>query len=187
MGTVTNRTVWVYRPVLKFLAVEASTQAPLETGGVLMGYFGKSENTPVILWATRAGSQADHGRDYYRPDCEFDESQIATMYKRSHQQISYLGDWHTHPAPCARLSHRDKRALRRIAVCKSARVGTPLMLVLSYDGQWDVAVWQGKVHKSCRCIWLNRFSTTQLTIRLFSEFKGMPNLSRTKERGNPEN
>lgn len=168
METVTNRTVWIYRPVLKFLTVEASTQAPLETGGVLMGYFGQSENTPVILWATRAGSQAVHRRDYYKPDYEFDESQIATMYKKTCQQISYLGDWHTHPVPSAVLSHRDKRTLGRIAVSKSARVGTPLMLVLSYDGQWDVTVWQGKIQKSYRYIWLKRFSSSRLSVRLFS-------------------
>lgn len=166
METPKNKTVWVYHPVLKLLTVEASAKAPLETGGILMGYFGQPGNIPVILWATGPGSQAVHRRNYYHPDYEFDESQIATMYKKTGQQITYLGDWHTHPAPSARLSYRDKRTLRRIAVSKSARVGTPLMLVLSYDNQWDATIWQGKLHKNY--IWPNRLFTTKLTVCLFS-------------------
>ena len=166
METLINKTVWIYRPVLKFLTVEASAKAPLETGGVLMGYFGQPENTPVILWATGPGLQAVHLRNHYDPDYKFDESQIATMYKKTGRQIIYLGDWHTHPTPSARLSYRDKRTLRRIAVSKSARIGTPLMLVLSYDDQWDVTIWQGKLHKSY--IWPNRLSTAELNVRLFS-------------------
>jgi len=163
-----NRTVWIHQTVLEFLRVEASAKAPLETGGILMGHFGESENTPVILWASGPGSQAVHQRYYYKPDFEFDECEIARLYKKAGRQMIYLGDWHTHPAPCGDLSYLDKRTLRRIAASKSARVGTPLMLILSYDAQWDVTVWQGKIQKINRYIWHKRFSSSRLSVRLFS-------------------
>jgi len=161
-----NKTVWIYRPVLKFMTVEASTKAPLETGGVLMGYFGQPENTPVILWATGPGSQAVHLRNHYDPDYEFDESQIATIYEKFGKRITYLGDWHTHPAPFAVLSYRDKRTLRRIAKCKSARIDAPLMLILSHEDQWKATIWQGILHKSY--IWPDRLSTAKLAMHLLS-------------------
>lgn len=161
-----NKLAWLYRPMLEFLNQEATAKAPLETGGILMGYFGQPGSVPVILWATNPGPRAVHLRNYYRPDPGFDESQIATIYRESGGRITYLGDWHTHLTPFAGLSYRDRRTLSRIARCKSARVERPLMLVLSYDDQWDVTIWQGRLHKSY--IWSRRFSITKLTTRLFA-------------------
>lgn len=160
-----NKIIWLYSPVLKFLKVEASAKTPLETGGILMGYFGQPGNIPVIMWATGAGPQSIHKRDYYKPDAEFDESQIALLYEKTGRQIVYLGDWHTHLVPCTCLSFRDKCTLRRIAKCKSARVEMPLMLILSYDDQWYVTVWQGRLHKNR--FWGKHLSTNLLTTHLF--------------------
>ena len=165
METPDNKIVWLHCSVLEFLNAEATSKAPLETGGILLGYFRQPGNVPVILQATGPGPQAIHMRYYYRPDHEFDESQIATLYKKSNRQTTYLGDWHTHPLPIANLSYRDKRTLRRIAKCKSARVDAPLMLILSYDNQWEPTIWQGKLHKNY--ILRKILSTTELTIRLF--------------------
>ena len=169
METSNNRIVWLYSPVQEFMALEAEAKAPLETGGILMGYFDQPGNVPVILVATGPGSQAVHLRNYYRPDYEFDESQIATIYKKFSKRITYLGDWHVHPAPFAALSYRDKRTLRRIAKCKSARIDKPLMLILSHNDQWEVTIWQGMLYKSY--VWTNRLSTVELDIRLFQHMK----------------
>ncbi len=164
METPIDKTVWIYHPVLKFLTVEASAKAPMETGGVLMGYFAQPENTPVVLLATGPGSQAVHQRNYYKPDYEFDESQIATLYEKYGGKIIYLGDWHTHAASFPELSYKDKRTLRRIAGCKSARVETPIMLILSYNGQWDATIWQGKLYK--KCVWGKHLVISNLTVNL---------------------
>ena len=165
MENPNNKIAWLLNPVREFLIVKSTTKAPLETGGILMGYFGQPGNVPVILFATGPGPQALHLRNYYRPDSEFDESQIATIYEKLGKRITYLGDWHTHLAPFAVLSYRDKRTLRRIAKCKSARIDTPLMLILSHDDQWEATIWQGMLHKSY--IWSKRLSTTKFTVRLF--------------------
>lgn len=166
MEAQNNKLAWVYRPVLEFLNLEATAKAPLETGGILMGYFGQSRSVPVILRATGPGPRAVHLRDHYRPDPGYDESQIATIYRESGGLITYLGDWHTHLTPFTGLSRRDRRTLRRIARCKSARVEMPLMLILSYDDEWELAVWQGRLHRSY--IWSGHLSTARLTMRLFT-------------------
>ena len=156
---------WVRNDVLEFLRAEAVRKAPLETGGVLMGYFAQPGNVPVILWATGPGSRALHLRNYYGPDSEYDESQIADLYEQSGRHLTYLGDWHTHPAPLHHLSRRDKRTLRRIARCHSARVKTPIMLVLVLDRSWHPTLWRGTL---CRSIlWRKNLSVVQLKVRAF--------------------
>ena len=166
MEILNNRIVWLYSPVQKFMVLRAEAKVPLETGGILMGYFGQPGNVPVVLFATGPGPQAFHLQNYYRPDSKFDESQITTIYEKFGKRITYLGDWHTHLAPFTALSYRDKRTLCRIAKCKSARIDTPLMLILSHDDQWEATIWQGMLHKSY--IWPNRLSTAKLTVHLFS-------------------
>jgi len=130
-----------------------------------MGYFGEPGNLPVIMYASGPGPNAIHLRNYYRPDQKFDESLIATIYRDSDRQITYLGDWHTHPAPINKLSYKDRKTLKKIAMYKNARVNMPLMLILSYHCQWKVTIWQGKLQKSS--IWGKHLSTAKLNVRLF--------------------
>jgi len=165
MEVQNNNFAWLYKPVAEFLIREAAGKAPLETGGILMGYFSHHRSLPVILRATGPGPRAVHQWNYYQPDTWFDESEIATIYIESGRHIIYLGDWHTHLTSFGGLSYRDRRTLQRIARCKSARVKTPLMLILSFNEQWDITIWQGEVHK--RYIWNKHLSITKLTTRLF--------------------
>lgn len=148
METPTEKMAWIPAGVVDFLTAEAESKSPRETGGLLMGYFREPGNVPVIMCATGPGPQAIHLRNYYRPDYEFDEGEIASLYERSGRRITYVGDWHTHLAPYPELSARDKRTLRRIARFKAARLETPLMLVLSHDAQWDVTIWEGRLRKT---------------------------------------
>ncbi len=164
MENTNNRIAWLSKPVQSFLVTEAKSKDSLETGGILMGYFA-SENVPVILHATGPGPNAIHHHNYYLPDQKFDEAVIATVYEKSDREITYLGDWHTHPASFPELSGRDKRTLRRIARYKLARVEKPLMLLLSDKGCWDVLLWQGNLKKTS--LWNKQLSITKLEITLF--------------------
>ena len=60
MENQSKNIVWLHRLVLKFLVEQATAKALLETGGVLMGYWGQSGNVPVILHATGPGPRATH-------------------------------------------------------------------------------------------------------------------------------
>ena len=160
-----QKKAWLNKMVLESLSIEAKAKYPLETGGVLMGYFGEPGNVPVIIYASGPGPNAIHLKDCYSPDQEFDESIIATIYMESGRQITYLGDWHTHPAPIDKLSYKDRKTLKKIATYKNARVNMPLMLILSYHCQWKASIWQGKIiRKSC---WRKRLATNNLTVRYF--------------------
>ena len=163
MENTNNKIAWLLKPIQRFLTAEAKSKTPLETGGVLMGYFA-SEHVPVILYAAGPGPKAIHHHNYYLPDQKFDESEIAAVYEKYGRKITYLGDWHTHPASFPELSGRDKRTLRRIARYKLARVETPLMLLLSDKGCWDVSLWQGSLKKIP--LWY-KLSVTKLEITLF--------------------
>ena len=160
-----NNDGWLRRATANFLVSEANTKAPLETGGILMGYFAKSENSPVILWATGPGPRAIHLREYYRPDQKHDQMQIADLYERFGRRLTYLGDWHTHPAPLRHLSGRDRRTLRRIARCRSARVSAPIMLILAFDDMWCPTIWQGSL--SSNRLWRKRLAVTERRVNLF--------------------
>jgi len=162
-----NKSVWLRELAKNFIISKAREHYPLETGGVLMGYFAELSNIPVILYASGPGPKAIHFRNYYRPDSDYDNLEIARVYEESQRKITYLGDWHTHLKPYGGLSYRDKRTLRRIALCKSARVETPIMLVLSYGGQWEATVWQGHLKKSR--LWYRQLLISQLKMNLFSK------------------
>ena len=161
-----GNSAWLSRAVAQFLVSEATAKAPLETGGVLLGYSAHPGSVPVILWASGPGPRAIHLRDYYRPDQRFDEAQIAEAYEQSGRRLSYLGDWHTHVPPFPFLSERDKRTLRRIARCRSARVQSPVMLILTFDQAWHPVVWQGTLTKGS--IWGAQLRVHELAVRVFS-------------------
>ncbi|MCC6680490.1 MAG: Mov34/MPN/PAD-1 family protein [Phycisphaeraceae bacterium] len=158
-------TAWLNHDAVECMIAEADSKAPNETGGVLMGYFVQPNNTPVILWSGRPGPKAVHLPSYYGPDYVFDELQIADVYQKSGRQLTYIGDWHTHPATVPHLSRRDKRTLRRIATYRAARVTAPIMLILVFDNGWNPVIWQGAI---CRQIyWRTTLSLTQLPISIF--------------------
>lgn len=101
--------------------------APLETGGILMGYL--LEKIFVITDIVGPGIKALHTQHTFIPDNDFHETEIARIYEVSGRRHTYLGDWHTHPGSAAYLSKRDKKTLQNISVFKESRLSEPLMLI----------------------------------------------------------
>lgn len=101
---------------------------PKETGGVLMGY--KKEKEIGITHIIGPGPDAIHELYSFTPDNDYHEKEIARVYSSTGKDISYIGDWHTHPNNAAYLSSRDKRTLKNIASYKPSRLPEPLMIVL---------------------------------------------------------
>lgn len=105
---------------------------PLETGGVLMGYWG-SANEAVITAVIGPGPKAMHKKRSFRPDSAYHEQEIARLYAESGRTETYLGDWHTHPGAAAYMSFRDEETLNTIANYQEARLQRPLMMILGTD------------------------------------------------------
>lgn len=160
-----SEVAWLQATVSYALSEEADAKYPFETGGVLLGYIAQPNNVPVVLAASGPGPKAIHGKNHFRPDANFDEDVIAKAYRESARSITYMGDWHTHPSHARCLSIRDKRTLRRIARCRSARMATPIMLILVFDESWQPMMWQGFFTR--KRMWLNRFSIAQLRVQIF--------------------
>lgn len=135
------RLTWLSAAALDTMKVEASRTFPLETGGVLLGYW--SGNEAVIIASSGPGPLALHGEDHYVPDNSYHSSFVAAAYAASGRRATYLGDWHSHPLGSCSLSELDIKTMRRIARHQRARVSCPLMLVLSGREPWQVHIWYG--------------------------------------------
>lgn len=136
--------IWLSDSALSFMTLEAGTKAPLETGGVLLGYWVTPQEV-VITRCIGPGPNAVRRRASYHPDYDYQEAEIEHAFRVSDGADSYLGDWHTHPgAKTAHLSWKDKRTIRRIAEAPEAQAPTPLMLVLcGDDADWTPYAWIG--------------------------------------------
>jgi Predicted metal-dependent protease of the PAD1/JAB1 superfamily len=144
-------TAWILSGVLSALRKEASAKAPLETGGILLGYWSELPATPVVTHWIGPGPTAIHEQGRFVPDYNFHEFEVARLYRESSGFLQYLGDWHSHPGSPGYLSQRDCRTLRRIASFGKARAPRPLMVVLAFGPDWDPVVWSGR--KRLTCVW----------------------------------
>ncbi len=130
---------WIKSDCVRYMLQEANDKAPLETGGVLIGYLVEKEI--VIVDIVGPGPRAHHALDAFLPDDEWQEKEIAKIYHNSGFQHTYLGDWHTHPGGHHKLSSKDKRTLKLIANYKDARISSPIMAIVCDQNDWQLALW----------------------------------------------
>jgi len=145
------------------LLSDAERAFPLETGGVLMGYWAEPYTEVVITHAIGPGPKAEHRRRGFIPDSEYQEAEIERIYSNSNRLSTYLGDWHTHPLASCYLSFKDKRTLHHIAVFPEARCDVPLMAVLGggKEGEWLLEIWRYCPH--ALPLWLIGFGAVTLS------------------------
>jgi integrative and conjugative element protein (TIGR02256 family) len=133
--------LWLAHTALEVAKSQADSHYPHETGGVLLGYWAGED--VVVTRFTMPGKAAIHCDRTFVPDYSFDEKVIANVYTLSGGQITYLGDWHTHPnATIQSLSPKDIATMRRIAAYRPARVPKPLMILFSGTPKdWSASAW----------------------------------------------
>lgn len=141
-GTDQNGVVWVARSALRSMLSEADGAYPLETGGVLLGYWTRPATEVVVTNSVGPGPLAMHAELGFSPDTPYQATEIERVYLDSGQLHTYLGDWHTHPDSVPRLSSTDRRTLKRIAGYGPARAPSPIMAVLAFGAPWDLTVWR---------------------------------------------
>lgn len=124
------------------MLLEAERAFPLETGGVMIGYWAESREEVVICQVTGPGPLAVHSEHSFAPDGDYQESEIARAYEESGRVHSYLGDWHTHPREGVYLSPKDVDTLRKISGFSEARAPVPIMAVLGGgEPDWFLGAW----------------------------------------------
>lgn len=184
---------WLSATAWSGIAKEVAVRFPRETGGVLLGYW-VHEPPPqkpggpvasitgpevVITNFLGPGPLAIHGLDSFVPDHAFQDREIAKVYEKSSRQVTYLGDWHSHPRGTAALSWKDRRTLRRIAHSDTARAPIPLMFVVAAEKLTESVLWYTDRRSISR---LSRFSNAlplwNLTIKPFEDTKPAKGVSR---------
>lgn len=156
--------VWLEHGCLLEMQTFVTRKLPQESGGVLMGYWGNPSEI-VISKIIGPGPKAKHSRYSFTPDSEWQEHQISEVYNQSNRIITYLGDWHSHPAGEGELSSRDYRTLKRIASFGPARTIRPIMAILHGDLLLEIAIWC-LIHRS----WRAKTDVVRTQIRYFNSF-----------------
>jgi integrative and conjugative element protein (TIGR02256 family) len=121
--------VWLARDAYTQLLEEAIRKMPLETGGILLGYWG-SHCEVVVTKLVGPGPKAIHKEHSFAPDTKYHETEISRHYDSSERKEIYLGDWHTHPFARAYLSEQDRLTIKNIADYAPARLNKPIMMIL---------------------------------------------------------
>jgi len=142
---------------------EAKRFHPLETGGILVGYF-SDHGTPVVYAVVGPGPGAVHRRLRFTPDHAWQCHQLDMLFEQSDGLWTYIGDWHTHPDGVPQMSWLDRRTLRSIAKHPDARTPRPVMLIGGGRG----GDWRWLAHQYCsdRLLGLSATSDT-LEVRIF--------------------
>jgi integrative and conjugative element protein (TIGR02256 family) len=145
--------IWLPRNWHQQCVEDAALWFPLETGGVLMGYW--NGNTAVVTNLIGAGPNAVRETHNFEPDQTWQLERIAQHYTASQGRETYLGDWHTHPnAKSGQLSGLDRRVLRAILEKPEARTPRPIMMIVfGTNESWEVAAWLCLPAKRRRLWW----------------------------------
>lgn len=122
------KSIWISEEAFTSLVTEANRVYPLETGGVLLGYFAEN-GEPVVFTNIGPGPAGVHLRTRFTPDHSWQCKQIDLAFEKSNGTLAYMGDWHTHPDTSPQMSWLDQRTLRTIARHPQARISQPLMLI----------------------------------------------------------
>lgn len=132
-------TLWLSEAHFEEMVKEGESKTPLETGGILIGYW--SESAAVVTAVIGPGRNAKHRRTSFLPDSSFHKEQIKELFEASDGVCIYLGDWHTHPCAAAYMSRLDRSTLARIANYDSAVQPRPIMLILAGNEEWLPKAW----------------------------------------------
>lgn len=137
---------WIASEVWQSVCFDAARKEPLETGGMLIGYWA-SKSDVVITRSLAAGPEAKHRRAAFSPDQDYQERELARIYGATGGVETYLGDWHTHPGQdWPVLSGKDRSTLKRIARAPEARAPTAVTMILGGSGNtWHARLWTGRV------------------------------------------
>ena len=100
---------------------------PLETGGVLIGYYNAEHDTAIITRATAPPPDSQSGQTRFRRGTQKLNDMLARLWRK---QEYYLGEWHYHPGGVARPSATDTRQMQEIAKDYDAHCPEPILVVI---------------------------------------------------------
>jgi proteasome lid subunit RPN8/RPN11 len=120
--------------VIELIVVAAGVAHPLETGGLLLGWW--DADKIVIRHAVEVPDPSATTNSWTRDEPQAQAVLDAALTTHEHPWLGYVGDWHTHPGVCG-ASRRDISS-----ICRASRqYDRPLaLLVHRADGVFDQVV-----------------------------------------------
>ncbi|MNE32261.1 hypothetical protein D3C80_1258640 [compost metagenome] len=157
--------LWISRPALEEIIRLAEQYAPLETGGVLLGW--RKGPDRVVAAVVGPGPLALHGRHMFLPDHAWQLTQIDQAFASTGGDLDYLGDWHTHPDGAAELSALDRTTLQKLG----RRIMDAVMAIAAPTGEqsWTLAAWRQPRGK-----WWDRPAAEDCDLVIFDPAPGSP-------------
>jgi integrative and conjugative element protein (TIGR02256 family) len=118
--------LWVHQDVQSRLHV--LPPGPCEVGGWLLGYWTADEKHVVVTHATPPSSRGTPWG--VEIDGAGHISRFNAAWEASDGQVTFLGDWHTHPGGRPLPSERDRKAMRQLAGEKKFGTPSPLIAIV---------------------------------------------------------
>lgn len=101
---------------------------PLEVGGVLLGT--DCSGYRVVTDLIGPGPMSRATPTSFEPDYAFQQEEVDRLYEANAGDLTYIGDWHSHPGGRCRPSSIDRDAMVTIRTSPDARCPDPIMMII---------------------------------------------------------
>jgi len=137
------RAVKLPAPLQAACIAEAARMYPLETGGLFLGRHG-ADGVVEIEYLIGPGPNAIHRRGSLEVDHLWQNERIAEIYVQSGRNVSWVGEWHSHPdARSGNMSGIDKATLLQLATFEALRALNPVMgIFYGKQSNWKYCFWK---------------------------------------------
>ncbi|MBT9391776.1 Mov34/MPN/PAD-1 family protein [Hymenobacter sp. NST-14] len=124
---------------------EIQQKHPVETGGVLLGYYDSRYHVATVVVATTPPTDSQHGRTHFVRGMH-GLSEILIDARKQTPPIFYLGEWHTHPGASPTASSIDVRQMAMFARQHTFGSRSPLLLIVGGSPP-DQLQWRATLHR----------------------------------------
>ncbi len=108
--------------------------ATIETGGVMAGKVDDIGNI-TVTHVSGPGPRALQSAAGFEKDVASCQKFLDEIYMGSNQEVTYVGEWHSHPSADNRPSGTDIKSLSEIAIAKNYLTSCPAMIIFSNTGK----------------------------------------------------
>jgi len=132
-------------PLKRLLRICAKSH-PLETGGILIGFYRNDSRLAVVTDISSAPRDSLRGHFSFIRGIQGLQEWLVSLWQEPIRQY-YLGEWHFHPESTATASEEDINQLHKIACSDQYHCPEPILLILGGNPKRD---WQIKVYISVK-------------------------------------
>ncbi|WP_179855076.1 Mov34/MPN/PAD-1 family protein [Paractinoplanes atraurantiacus] len=119
--------VLVHSDARQTIATAAERAHPLEAGGLLLGWWDR--DAIVVRAAVDVVDPTATGSSWIRREGLAQQALDQAVTELGHPWLGYVGDWHSHPAPCG-ASEQDRQSIRSASLAYPQ----PLLLLVHRRG-----------------------------------------------------